>query len=82
MNALDAGIAFNLGTGIRAGEKLFEELNVSEKNAFKTERARIYILRNAGRAEGVDAAEVQAFAAGCPSDDEVRAFLKARVGAP
>lgn len=71
-----------LFTGIRAGEKLFEELNVSEKNAFKTERARIYILRNAGRAEGVDAAEVQAFAAGCPSDDEVRAFLKARVGAP
>ena len=68
-------------TGIRPGEKLFEELNVSEKNAYKTGHARIYVCREAGRAEGVDAADVEAFAAGCPSGDEVRAYLKARVGA-
>jgi len=32
-------------TGIRPGEKLFEELDISEKSAFKTDMARIYITR-------------------------------------
>ncbi len=32
-------------TGIRPGEKLFEELDVSEKSAFKTDMARIYITK-------------------------------------
>lgn len=68
-------------TGIRPGEKLFEELNVSEKNVYRTGHARIFVCRDPGRAEGVDAEEVARFASGCPGDDEVRAFLKARVGA-
>ncbi len=68
-------------TGIRPGEKLFEELNVSEKNAYRTGHARIFVCREAGRAEGVDAEEVANFASLCPADNEVRAFLKARVGA-
>jgi len=76
---IDIPIVF---TGIRSGEKLFEELDVSEKNAYRTGHARIFICRSAGRAEGIDAVEVAKFAAGCPSDDAVREFLKARVGAP
>ena len=32
-------------TGIRPGEKLFEELDVSEKSAFRTGHARIFICR-------------------------------------
>ena len=32
-------------TGIRPGEKLFEELDVSEKSAYKTDMARIYITK-------------------------------------
>ena len=68
-------------TGIRPGEKLFEELNVSEKSVYRTGHARIFVCRDPGRAEGVDAEEVARFASGCPGDDEVRAFLKARVGA-
>jgi len=32
-------------TGIRPGEKLFEELDISEKSAYKTDMARIYITR-------------------------------------
>ncbi|MGN0852007.1 MAG: polysaccharide biosynthesis protein [Kiritimatiellia bacterium] len=41
-------------TGIRPGEKLFEELDVSEKSAFKTGHARIFVCRNAqGDAPGV-----------------------------
>jgi len=32
-------------TGIRPGEKLFEELDISEKSAFRTDMARIYITR-------------------------------------
>ena len=31
--------------GIRPGEKLFEELDISEKSAYKTDMARIYITR-------------------------------------
>ena len=32
-------------TGIRPGEKLFEELDISEKSAFKTDMARIYVTK-------------------------------------
>ena len=32
-------------TGIRPGEKLFEELDISEKSAYKTDMARIYVTR-------------------------------------
>jgi len=32
-------------TGVRRGEKLFEEIDVSEKSAFKTDMAKIYITR-------------------------------------
>lgn len=32
-------------TGIRPGEKLFEELDISEKSAYRTDMARIYITR-------------------------------------
>ena len=32
-------------TGIRPGEKLFEELDVSEKSAYRTDMARIYITK-------------------------------------
>ena len=33
-------------TGIRPGEKLFEELDVSERSCFKTDMAKIYITRS------------------------------------
>ena len=39
---VDVPIVF---TGIRPGEKLFEELDISEKSAYKTDMARIYITR-------------------------------------
>ena len=32
-------------TGIRPGEKLFEELDISEKSAYKTDMARIYVTK-------------------------------------
>ena len=32
-------------TGIRPGEKLFEELDVTEKSCYKTDMAKIYITR-------------------------------------
>lgn len=32
-------------TGIRPGEKLFEELDISERSAYKTDMARIYVTR-------------------------------------
>ena len=37
-------------TGIRPGEKLFEELDVSERSAYKTGHARIFVskIRDAG----------------------------------
>lgn len=35
-------------TGIRPGEKLFEELNVSGKDYYKTDMARIYITKDEG----------------------------------
>ena len=35
-------------TGIRPGEKLFEELDISERSAYKTDMARIYITKATG----------------------------------
>ena len=32
-------------TGIRPGEKLFEELDISERSAFRTDMAKIYITK-------------------------------------
>ena len=68
-------------TGIRPGEKLFEELDVSEKNAYRTGHARIFICKVAGRGDDVTAEEVETFAAGQPDDETVRRFLRDRVGA-
>ncbi len=34
-------------TGARPGEKLFEEIDVSEKSAYRTDMAKIYITRAA-----------------------------------
>lgn len=42
---IDIPIVF---TGIRPGEKLFEEIDVSEKSAYKTDMARIYITKSEG----------------------------------
>lgn len=39
---VDVPIAF---TGVRPGEKLFEEIDVSEKTAYRTDMAKIYITR-------------------------------------
>ena len=39
---VDVPIVF---TGIRPGEKLFEELDISEKSAYKTDMARIYVTK-------------------------------------
>ncbi len=63
-------------TGIRPGEKLFEELDVSERSAFKTGHARIFVSRNAAG----DAAAVQALVQDLterPHDDaDIRMRLK------
>ena len=40
---VDVPIVF---TGIRPGEKLFEELDISEKSAYKTDMARIYVTKS------------------------------------
>jgi FlaA1/EpsC-like NDP-sugar epimerase len=39
---VDVPIVF---TGIRPGEKLFEELDISEKSAYRTDMAKIYITK-------------------------------------
>jgi FlaA1/EpsC-like NDP-sugar epimerase len=43
---IDIPIVF---TGIRPGEKIFEEIDVSEKSAYKTDMAKIYITKLPGR---------------------------------
>lgn len=35
-------------TGVRPGEKLFEEIDVSERSAFKTDMAKIYVTKPSG----------------------------------
>jgi len=64
-------------TGVRPGEKLFEELDVSEASAIRTENARIFIGRVAqpGPA-GVNAIRDAARKAIEEGPDAVRAFLK------
>ncbi len=74
---VDVPIVF---TGIRPGEKLHEELDVSEKSAYKTGHARIFVCKAAGRGEDVTAEEVVAFAATMPDDEAVKRFLRERVG--
>ena len=75
---VDVPIVF---TGIRPGEKLFEELDVSEKSAYRTGHARIVVCRAAGRGGDVAYADVAAFAAGMPDGEAVKRFLRERVGA-
>lgn len=66
-------------TGIRPGEKLFEELDVSERSAIRTGHARIFICRHAsGDAAAVGALVSELVESGCP-DDEVRRRLKEAV---
>ena len=40
---VDIPIVFS---GIRPGEKLFEEIDVSEKSAYRTDMAKIYITKH------------------------------------
>ena len=74
---VDVPIVF---TGIRPGEKLFEELDVSDRSAYRTGHARVFVCKNPGRGAGVTAEEVAAFAAGRPSGEAVRAFLREKTG--
>lgn len=74
---VDVPIVF---TGIRPGEKLFEELDVSERSAYRTGHARVFVCKDPGRGMDVRAGDVEAFVATQPSDDEVRAFLLEKVG--
>lgn len=76
---VDVPIVF---TGIRPGEKLFEELDVSERNAYRTGHARIFVCKVAGRGDDVTFEEVEAFVASDPDDERVRAFLRERIGTP
>ena len=75
---VDVPIVF---TGIRAGEKLFEELDVSEKNAYRTGHARIFVCKVAGRGDDVTIDEVESLIESHPDDDSVKEFLRRRVGA-
>ena len=67
-------------TGIRPGEKLFEELDVSEKMAFKTGHAHIFICRNADGDAAAVKSVAEELAAGECSEDEIRAKLRAFFG--
>ena len=66
-------------TGIRPGEKLFEELDVTERSAYKTGHARIFVskIREAASCEvnGIMAA-CEALGQGCQSVEESRATLR------
>ena len=66
-------------TGIRLGEKLFEELDVSEASVLRTEHARIFI----GKINDVNVADVVAWVAACenlckrnPSNEEARVAIR------
>ena len=74
---VDVPIVF---TGIRPGEKLFEELDVGEKSACRTGHARIFVCTAAGRGGDVAYEDVAAFAAGMPDGEAVKRFLRERVG--
>ncbi len=66
-------------TGIRPGEKLFEELDVSEQSAFKTGCARIFICKNgqipAERAIGI-VEEARNIIAENPSPEQARLQIR------
>lgn len=62
-------------TGMRPGEELFDELDLSESSVFKTGNPRIFICREARLAGGVSAKDIESFAMESSSDDEVRRFL-------
>ena len=70
--------------GIRPGEKLFEELDVSERSAFSTGHARIFICRESSAP--VDATALLAAAEGLvrnpPPTAEAAASIKSLLGAP
>ena len=66
-------------TGVRPGEKLFEELDVSEKSAFKTGHARIYVCRpDEPRASGREILDEAARIAASPGNalEDVRAMCR------
>ena len=70
-------------TGIRLGEKLFEELDVSEASVLRTEHARIFI----GRISNVNTADGVAWLAACeslcrknPGVEEARAMVRKLAG--
>jgi len=69
-------------TGVRPGEKLFEELDVSERSAYKTGHARIFISKihdvEAGKVAGILAACQRVCSSGCGSEqvlDVVRKLI-------
>ena len=71
---VDVSIRF---TGIRPGEKLFEELDVNEENVMKTGCARIYVCRDDPPRMADDVvAFVRSLVDGCTSDEELRRRLK------
>lgn len=62
-------------TGIRPGEKLFEELDISERSAIRTGHARIFVCRHAsGDAAAVGGLVAELAGSGLP-DDEIRRRL-------
>jgi FlaA1/EpsC-like NDP-sugar epimerase len=66
-------------TGIRPGEKLFEELDVSERSAYKTGYARIFVSKGRDDATGEVAkmlAACQALCASGQTADEARAEVR------
>ena len=66
-------------TGIRPGEKLFEELDVSERSAYKTGHARIFVSKSR-EIEAVEAARMltacEALSKRCQSVEEARETLR------
>lgn len=66
-------------TGIRPGERLFEELDVSERSAFRTGHARIFICREPGTSTDTSAllAAAEALVRDPPPAAEAAARVKA-----
>ena len=71
---VDVPIVF---TGIRPGEKLFEELDISERSVFKTGHARIFRCKTGAVDAGAVWADVEAALADGLSSDDVLARLLA-----
>jgi FlaA1/EpsC-like NDP-sugar epimerase len=71
---VDVPIVF---TGIRPGEKLFEELDVSEKSVLKTGCARIYVCRDSPACSPDEAvAFARSLVDGSADDDSIRRRLR------